>query len=101
MFTNAQDSKARAQQALIIGASILPVVTLLAFALLLVAIQQRVVDPPRFAVHIGRVYFVAPCPPPYDCDIHLNYYAVWRGQDLPGGNIRFDEVFFTYLPKKW
>ena len=100
VLTNAQPANTRWQQALIIGASLMLVLTLLAFGLLLLAIQQRVVELPRFSVHIGNVYFVAPCPPPFDCDVNLNYYAIWRGHDLPGGSIQFDEVYFTYLPKK-
>jgi len=101
VITNAQLANTRWQQALIIGASLMLVVSLLAFGLLLVAIQQRLVEPPRFSVHIGHVYFGAPCPSPaFDCDINLNYYAVWRGQDMPNGRIHFDEVFFTYLKKK-
>jgi len=101
VITNAQPANTRWQQALIIGASLMLVLTLLAFGLLLVAIQQRLVEPPRFSVHIGHVYFGAPCPSPaFDCDINLNYYAVWRGQDMPNGRIHFDEVFFTYLKKK-
>jgi hypothetical protein len=101
LTTNAQHSNARVQQALVIGMSLMLVVTLLAFGLLVVAIQQRVVEPPRFSLHIGHVYFGAPCPSPaFNCDINLNYYAVWRGQDMPDGRVHFEEVFFTYLPKK-
>ncbi len=99
-MTNTHLSHSRLGQALIIGASLLLVACLLALAGLVLALQQRALEPPQFAVHVGHVYWVAPCPPPYDCDVKLNYYAVWRGHDLPNGEIHYDEVFFTYLPQK-
>jgi hypothetical protein len=96
-----QHTNARLQQALIIGASLALVLSLAAFALLAFAIQQRVLQPPAFSVRIGHVQFGAPCPTPaFDCDTSLNYYAIWRGQDLPDGSVQFYEIFFTYLPKK-
>jgi len=87
-------------KALIIGASLLLAACLLGLAGLGLAVQQRALELPRFAVRIGALSVMAPCPPPYDCDTRLNYYAVWRGRDLPNGDTHYDEVFFTYLPKR-
>lgn len=88
-------------QALVIAASLLLVLCLLGAGLLVVAIQQRLVEPPRFALHFGQVYLSAPCPAPtLVCDVDLNYYAIWRGQPLPDGRIHYVQIYFTYLQKK-
>jgi hypothetical protein len=93
-----QPSISRLAQALLIGAGLLLVVLLMAFALLAVAIEERVLQPPPFVMHIGHYYVTAPCPAPtLVCDVNLNYYAVWVGHDLPDGRIHFDEKYFTYL----
>jgi len=84
-----------------ISAGLLLVTFLMAVTLLVVAIQQRVVEPPAFVVHVGHFYITAPCPAAtLVCDRHLNYYAIWSGYDLPGGRIHFDEKYFTYLKAK-
>ena len=101
MMENAHLTRDRWGPALVIAASLLVVAALLAVGLLVVAIQQRLVEPPRFALHFGQVYLDAPCPnPAVNCDINLNYYAVWRGQQLPDGRIHYEQVYFTYLQKK-
>ena len=101
MTAHSQPSISRLAQALIIGASLLLVMLLMAVALLAVAIQERVVELPPFVVHVGHYYLSAPCPAPtLVCDVNLNYYAIWRGQDLPDGRIHFDEMYFTYLKRK-
>ena len=99
--TDIQPSNARLQHILLIGAGLMLVATMAAFALAAFAIQQRAIDPPRFSVHIGNIQYGAPCPSPaFNCDVHLNYYAVWRGQQLPNGTVHFTEVYFTWLPRK-
>ncbi|MEO7910333.1 MAG: hypothetical protein ABIV47_11855 [Roseiflexaceae bacterium] len=63
-----------------------------------VAIQQRVIEPPRFAVRVGNVELAAPCPARgFICDGALPWYAVWRGDDQPDGSITYRQLFFIYL----
>src|SRR5262245_50198435 len=70
----------------VVGASLLLVAALLTVAGLVMAIEERLVEPPAFALHLGPVYLSAPCPAPtLVCDTGLNYYSVWRGYDLPDG----------------
>jgi hypothetical protein len=101
MTTYAHFRRDRWVTALVIAASLLLVLFMLGVAALAVAIQQRVVQPPHFALHVGHLYLTAPCPAPtLVCDPEENYYAIWSGYDLPDGRIHFDEVFFRYLPTK-
>ena len=101
MTTNAQLRRDRWVQALVIAASLLLVLFLLGVAALAGAIQQRLMQPPHFVLHVGHLYLTAPCPAAtLVCDPEENYYAVWRGYDLPDGRIHFDEVYFTYLHVK-
>jgi hypothetical protein len=98
---HAQPSISRLAQALLIGAGLLLVGLLMACALLAVAIEERVLQPPQFVIHLGHYYVTAPCPAAtLVCDSKPNYYAVWVGQDLPDGRIHFDEKYFTYLHQK-
>jgi hypothetical protein len=99
--TNTQPSISRPAQALIVSASLLLIMFLMGVALLVVAVQERVVQLPSFVVHVGHYYLTAPCPAPtLVCDPYNNFYAVWRGYDLPDGRIHFDEMFFTVLKPK-
>ena len=101
MTTNTLLRRDRWGQTLVIGASLLLVLFMLGVGALAVAIQQRLVEPPHFALRVGHVYLSAPCPAPtLVCDTGLNYYAVWRGRDLPDGRIHFDQIYYTELPKK-
>jgi len=88
-------------QALVILASLLLVLFMLGLGGLALAIQQRVLNPPHFALHVGHYYLTAPCPnPTLVCDPDVNYYAIWTGHDLPDGRIHFDEIYFSYLKIK-
>ncbi len=63
-----------------------------------VAIQQRVIAPPRFAVRVGSVEIAAPCPARgFICDGPLSWYAVWWGDDQPDGSITYRQLYFIYL----
>jgi hypothetical protein len=71
---------------------------LAACPLSIVAIQQRVIAPPRFAVRIGTVELAAPCPPrALICDGPLPWYAIWWGDDQPDGSITYQQLYFIYL----
>ncbi len=87
-------------QALVIGLCLMLVVCLLASGLLAFALQQQALPLPTFSVKVGKVQFAAPCPQAFQCDINQPYYAIWRGDDLPNGTIHFQELYFTWLPKK-
>ncbi len=101
MIENAHLTRDRWGQALVIAASLLLVLLLLAVGALALAVQQRVLLPPHFALHVGHLYLTAPCPAStLVCDPEVNYYAIWTGHDLPDGHIHFDEVYFTYLKTK-
>ena len=101
MTAHTPPSISRLAQALLISAGLLLLTFLLAVTLLAVAIQQRVLIPPSFVVHVGHFYLTAPCPAPtLVCDPYNNFYAVWRGYDLPDGRIHFDEMYFTVLKPK-
>ena len=101
MTANAQHRRDRWGQALVIAASLLLVLLMLGVGALALAIQQRVLNPPHFALHLGHLYLTAPCPAPtLVCDPDVNYYAIWSGHDLPDGRIHFDEIYFHYLPNK-
>jgi hypothetical protein len=63
-----------------------------------VAIQQRLIEPPRFAVRIANIEFAAPCPAQgFICDGPLPWYAIWRGDDQPDGSITYRQLYFIYL----
>ena len=101
MIANAHLTRDRWGQVLVIAASLLLVLFMLGVGALALAIQQRVLQPPPFALHVGQLYLTAPCPTPTQvCDPQENYYAIWRGRDLPNGHIHFDEIYFVYLPGK-
>ncbi len=71
---------------------------LAACPLSIVAIQQRVITAPRFAVRVGSVELVAPCPTRrLSCDDPLPWYAIWRGDDQPNGSITYRQIYFIYL----
>jgi hypothetical protein len=63
-----------------------------------VAIQQRVITPPRFAMRVGSIELAAPCPPrALICDGPLPWYAIWWGDDQPDGSITYRQLYFVYL----
>jgi hypothetical protein len=71
---------------------------LAACPLSVVAIQQRVIEPPRFAVRFGSVEIAAPCPAQgFICDGPLPWYAIWWGDDQPDGSITYRQLYFIYL----
>jgi hypothetical protein len=71
---------------------------LAACPLSIVAIQQRVIAPPRFAVRVGSVEIAAPCPARgFICDGSLPWYAIWWGDDQPDGSITYRQLYFIYL----
>ncbi len=63
-----------------------------------VAIQQRVITPPHFAMRVGSIELAAPCPPrALICDGPLPWYAIWWGNDQPDGSITYRQLYFVYL----
>ncbi|HLE29938.1 MAG TPA: hypothetical protein VI793_17560 [Anaerolineales bacterium] len=84
-------------QALVIGLSVTLVLLLVACLVSAVAIQQRVIPPPSFALRLGRVEIIAPCPRGILCDQSTPFYAIWQGEVQPNGSIQYRELFFVYL----
>jgi hypothetical protein len=71
---------------------------LAACPLSIVAVQQRLITPPHFAVRVGNIEFAAPCPARgFNCDGPLPWYAIWRGDDQPDGSITYRQLYFIYL----
>jgi len=90
----------RRHQIGLIGLSLCMILALLLAAcpLSVVAIQQRVIEPPRFAVRVGHVEIAAPCPAQgFICDGPLPWYAIWWGDDQPDGSITYRQLYFIYL----
>jgi hypothetical protein len=71
---------------------------LAACPLSIVAVQQRVIAPPRFAVRFASVEIAAPCPARgFECSGPLPWYAIWWGDDQPDGSITYRQLYFIYL----
>ena len=90
----------RRHQLGLIGLSLCVTLGLLLAAcpLSIIAVQQRVIEPPRFAVRIGGVEIAAPCPAQgFTCDGPLPWYAIWWGDDQPDGSITYRQLYFIYL----
>ena len=84
--------------ALVISLGLTIAVLLAACVLSGVAVHQRLIPPPAFAVQVGDVEFSGPCPPKGQmCDKYPPFYAIWRGETLPDGSILYHQVFFIYL----
>ena len=84
-------------QALIISLSVTLVLLLVACLVSAVAIHQRMIPPPNFALRLGHVEIIAPCPRGILCDESTPFYAIWQGEMQPNGRIRYRELFFVYL----
>jgi hypothetical protein len=94
------DQRHRRHQIGLIGLSLCVTLGLLLAAcpLSVVAIQQRVIAPPRFAMRVGSVELAAPCPTRgFICDASLPWYAIWRGDDQPDGSTTYRQLYFIYL----
>jgi|GEM_PF-1550240 len=82
---------------LVIAAGLLLSLLLLVIALSVVAVHQRVLPPPTFAIRFGRYELMAPCPRGILCDKSTPFYALWWGEARPNGRIRYKQLFFVYL----
>lgn len=92
----------RRHQLGLIGLSVCVTLGLLLAAcpLSVLAVQQRVIEPPRFAIRVAGVEFAAPCPAQgFDCSGPLPWYAIWRGDDQPDGSITYRQLYFIYLKR--
>ena len=85
------------QLALIVGLSLMLVVLLVSGLVYVVAVHQRLIAPPAFAVRLGRYELRAPCPRGILCDEFTPFYALWWGEPQPDGSIQYQELFFVYL----
>jgi hypothetical protein len=83
--------------AIVIAVSLMLVLLFIAGVLIVVAIDQRVLPPPGFAVRLAGYELVAPCPPNLLCDESTPFYAIWWGQPKPTGGTRYRQLFFAYL----
>lgn len=98
----ANQHRRRRHPIVLIGLSVGLVLALLlaAVPLSIVAVQQRVIEPPRFAVRVGGVEIAAPCPARgFDCTGPLPWYAIWWGDDQPDGSITYRQIYFIYLKR--
>ena|SRR5690348_4251891 len=93
-------SSHRLAQAAIILVSLLLVLSAVACALSVVGVRQGALELPAFSLRMGHLELTAPCPAIFGCDIHLPYYAVWFGHDLPDGSVQYQQLYFVWLPKK-
>ena len=83
---------------LLVGLCLALGLLLAACPLSVVAVQQRVIAPPTFALRFGSVEIAAPCPTRvFICPHPMPWYAIWRSEERPDGTIRFDQLFFLYL----
>lgn len=83
---------------LIIGLSVLLVFLLVTCLLSALAVHQRMIPPPAFAISLGPMVLAAPCPPQMSvCDESTPFYALWQGVRLPNGRTRYHYLFFIYL----
>src|SRR5262245_50250498 len=91
----------RGARALVVGLTMALALFLAACPMSLLAIQQRVITPPAFAIRIGNVEFAAPCPTRvFICDEGTPWYAIWRTEDMPDGSTIGRQLFFMYLRPK-
>lgn len=84
-------------RALVIAMILMLVLLLAAGLLSVVAIHQRVLPPPAFAVRVGPNELIAPCPRGILCDKSTAFYAIWWGELQPNGRMRYQQLFFVYL----
>lgn len=88
----------RRRTMLVVGVCLALALLLAACPLSVVAVQQRLIKPPHFAISIAGVEFAAPCPPhKFMCDDIVNWYAIWRGDREPDGSMTYRQLFFVYL----
>jgi hypothetical protein len=86
------------RQALIISLGLAFGLLLAACPLSMVAVQQRVIQPPVFALRLGSVEIAAPCPVRFSvCDSSTPWYAIWRSDHRPDGSFQSRQLFFMYL----
>ena len=88
----------RGARTLILGLALALGLLLAACPMSLLAIQQRVIAPPKFAFRIRNVEIAAPCPTRvFICDEGTPWYAIWRTEDMPDGSTIGRQIFFMYL----
>src|SRR5262245_60245996 len=91
----------RGARTLVLSVAIALGLLLAACPMSLLAVQQRLVAPPAFAIRLGNVEFAAPCPTQvFVCDEGTPWYAVWRTEDMPDGSTIGRQLFFMYLRPK-
>lgn len=92
------NQRLKLQQALIIGLSLTLGFLLIACPLSAIAVHQRLIPPPTFAVRLGPFEIAAPCPSRgFICDDSTPFYSLWRCIEQPDGSIRCHQLFFAYL----
>ena len=84
----------------IIVASLALVLAALACVAGVFSLGQGYVELPPLSVRLGHLELAAPCPQVMNCDIHLPYYAIWFGHDLPNGSVQYEQLYFVWLVKK-
>ena len=88
----------RRYSGLVVGVCLALGLLLAACPLGVVAVQQRVIAPPSFAVRLGNIEIAAPCPTRvFICPQPMPWYAIWHSEERPDGTIQFRQLFFMYL----
>jgi hypothetical protein len=88
----------RRYSVLIVSLSLMLGLLLAACPLGVVAVKNRVITPPSFALRFGSVEIAAPCPTRvFICPNPMPWYAIWRSEERPDGSIKFHQIFFMYL----
>jgi hypothetical protein len=88
----------RRYSALVVGLSLALGLLLAACPLGVVAVQNRVVPPPSFALRFGNMEIAAPCPTRvFICPQPMPWYAIWQSEERVDGSIKFRQLFFMYL----
>jgi hypothetical protein len=83
---------------LIAALSLMLVVLVAACPVGVVAVQNRVVAPPSFALRFGSTEIAAPCPTRvFICPQPMPWYAIWQSEERLDGSITFRQLFFMYL----
>jgi hypothetical protein len=83
-------------QVFLVGLTVAVIVLLATAPLTALAVQHRVIGPPRFAFRLGAVEVISPCPRQVPCDESTPYFGVWLGDEQPDGSRAYRHLFFMY-----
>ncbi len=96
-----EDGKSRSSsgcllQAFLVGLTLALVLLLATAPLTALAVQHRIIRPPRFAFRLGGMEVISPCPRQVPCDESTPYFGVWLGDEMPDGSRAYRHLVFMY-----